>query len=55
MIVVKDEAMEKAVMPVKEVSFFYEEGIQILFVGADHEWSNGLRDGQTMLGFFLKG
>ena len=54
MIVVKDEAMEEAIMPTKEVTFFDEEGVQTLFAAADHEWSNGLGDGKTMLGIFLK-
>ena len=36
MIVVKDEATKEAVMPVKEVSFFDEEGVQMLFATADH-------------------
>ena len=31
MVKMKDEAMEEAIMPAKEVTFFYEEGVQMLF------------------------
>ena len=37
MTVVKDEAMEEAIMPMKEVSFFDEECVQMLFVAVDNE------------------
>ena len=49
MIVVKNEAMEEAVLPTKEVTFFDKEGAYMLFATADHERSRGIGDGQTML------
>ena len=55
MIVEKDEENEEGeAMPAKNAPLFDEEGLKLLF-SIDHEWSSRLGDGQTMLGFFLKG
>ena len=37
MMVVKDEELQEGSMPVEDASFFDAEGVQALFVAADHE------------------
>ena len=51
MMVVKDEVLEEAIMPMKEAKFLNAEGV---FAATDHELSSKIGDGKTMLGFFLK-